>query len=381
MRWVAKDLSSDPDFRMDLVVTGSHFSDRHGMTIDEIMADGHASPIRIPTDLAKDEPATYAVASAKIVTELTAFLAQSRPDIMLALGDRWELLAAATACLLTRTPIGHFAGGEKTEGAFDDSVRHAVTKLSHLHFVANETYAARVRQLGEEDWRICVSGNPGSDNFFRIPLLSAQELGRDLGVDLTKPTALVAFHCPTLSAESVKQQAAVLVEALREARIRHGLQYVVTAPAADPGAEVIETTLRAFVESEPGCIYVASLGTQRYISLLKIARLMIGNSSSAFHEAPFANLPAVNIGDRQRGRIHGGNVVTVDVTVQAIMSGIDSCLAVRRNTAPQPESMKDSVSAKSRAFLKDVFAQGTKQMILRKSFTDLAKGSIAEAVT
>ena len=370
MRWVIRDLTEDPSFRVGLVVTGSHLSARHGHTVDEIVADGNDIALRIPVDLARDEPMTLARAMAGIIPALAQHLEKRHPELVLILGDRWELLAVANACILTGTPIGHFSGGELTEGALDDSVRHAVTKLSHLHFVANDVYAQRVRQLGEEDWRICVCGGPGIENFQRLELLGRPALSTYLGLDLDKPTAVVTYHPPTRSSEAAEPQLESLLAALRAGCERFGLQYVVTGPNADPGSRSIEEALRGFVETSSGHVYVSNLGARIYLSLLKQARLMIGNSSSAFNEAPMAGLVCVDIGDRQSGRISGGNVISVGATRDEILSGIERGLLFDRQIKFKSPYGQGGASALARAFLKKVFVQQGADRILRKRFVD-----------
>jgi UDP-hydrolysing UDP-N-acetyl-D-glucosamine 2-epimerase len=366
LRWTAHDLAADARFELDLVVTGSHLSGRHGSTIDEIEADGRKIEARIPVALDHTGTMTIARASATIVTEFAAYLDRRTPDIVMVLGDRWELLPIAAACTIAATPMGHFHGGEVTEGALDDGVRHAMTKLSHLHFAANAVYARRVAQLGEEDWRICNSGAPGLDNFHRLQLLDAQTLGNELKIDFGRPTALVAFHATTRDGGAADVEA--LVRALRTASDRFGLQYVITAPGADPGSDAIERALRAFTESSPASTYIPSLGTLRFLSVMTHARLMIGNSSSAYHEAPEAGLMAVDIGDRQKGRIRPDNVINVGTADADILSGIDRALAAGASKRRAPRS--GSASKRAIEHLAEAFAHRGKQGILHKKFVD-----------
>lgn len=368
LRWIAHDIAGDPRFELDLVVTGSHFSGRHGSTIDEIEADGHKITARIPVMLDRTETVNLAQASAAIVTEFAGYLDRRKPDVVVVLGDRWELLPIASACTIAATPMGHFHGGEITEGALDDGVRHALTKLSHLHFVANEVYGRRVAQLGEEDWRICNCGAPGLDNFHRLELMDRQALGDNLGMDFSRPTALVAFHATTRGGEAADVDA--LVQALAAARDRFGLQYVITAPGADPGADVIERALQTFAATSPDAVYVASLGTSRFLSVMNHARLMIGNSSSAYHEAPAAGLPAVDIGDRQKGRIRPDNVICVGTTTAAILAGIEKALSL--SASPARPQRRESSSALAIEHLAFAFSGRGKQAILRKKFVDHA---------
>jgi UDP-hydrolysing UDP-N-acetyl-D-glucosamine 2-epimerase len=376
MRWIIRDVAADAAFSLALVVTGSHLSKRHGHTVDEIVADGNDIALRIPVELNDQNARTLAGVSAAIVTGLSEFLALHRPDIVLVLGDRWEMLAVASACTFAGVPLGHFSGGEVTEGVFDDSVRHALTKLSHLHFVANETYAKRVRQLGEEDWRIVVCGGPGIDNFHRLELFDRAELSERIGLDLSQPTALVTFHPPTRGSNSIADQVEALTLALKMARDRFGLQFVITGPAADPGADEIEARLRDFAKGDPtAAVYIQSLGTQLYLSLLKAARLMIGNSSSAYNEAPVGGLIAVDIGDRQKGRLSGGNIIKVGHSASEIFAGIAQALERPAGARFECPYGTGSASPVARAFIQKVFSEHSRDDLLRKRFVDQALAS------
>ncbi|MDT3687772.1 MAG: UDP-N-acetylglucosamine 2-epimerase [Pseudorhodoplanes sp.] len=364
LRWIAHDIGADARFDLDLVVTGSHLSGRHGATVAEIEADGHEISARIPVMLERTDAQSLAQVSATIVTGFAEYLDRRRPDVVLVLGDRWELLPVATACTIAAIPMGHFHGGEVTEGALDDGVRHALTKLSHLHFVANDVYGRRVRQLGEEEWRICICGAPGLDNFHRLQLLDRQALSNDLGLDFARPTALVAFHATTRGSDADGVNA--LVQALTAARERFGLQYVITAPGADPGADVIDKALQAFAAGSPQTVYVASLGTVRFLSVMNHARLMIGNSSSAYYEAPAAGLPAVDIGNRQKGRIRPDNVIGVGTSCDAILDGIEKALSA----SVSPRQPKEAVSKTAIEYLASIFIDRSKQTLLGKKFVD-----------
>jgi UDP-hydrolysing UDP-N-acetyl-D-glucosamine 2-epimerase len=367
LRWLIHDLREDDAFRMQLVASGSHLSHRHGYTINEIRRDGYSVACEIPLDL--DGSLTRAMSY--LTTKLGEYLTESRPDLLLVLGDRWELLPIASVCTILGIPIGHISGGEITEGAIDDSVRHAITKLAHIHFVANEVYANRVRQLGEEQWRICISGGPGLDNFTRTRRHSREALEDDLGLSLERPTALVTLHPPTNSLDTLDSLLNEFQRALVLAQEEFGLQYIFTAPNADPGAGKIETALKRFSSERSDCIFVPSLGPTRYISLMHYVSIMIGNSSSAFHEAPLAQLPAVNIGDRQKGRLAGDNVVSVSITAEAILDGIRKGMTMPKKQNFECPYGTGSASPIIRSFIKKVFQQHGRTEILKKKFSDL----------
>lgn len=370
MRWVMADLKEDPAFTLAIAATGSHLSRDHGLTYRDIEADGFSIDCKLEVPLETGRPAALASSLGRMTAGLAAYFESARPDVVLFLGDRYDLLAAAGACTLMGIPMGHFSGGEVTEGVIDDSIRHAVSKMAHLHFVANRIYADRLRQMGEEPWRITVCGGPGLENFRRLALLDRDALSRDLGLDLARPTALVTFHSPTLELDRLDEWIEALIEALETARSRHGLQYVITGPGADPGGEKIEAALTAFASRGEGARFSRNLGQTRYLSLLAHAVMMIGNSSSALNEAPTARLPAVNIGDRQKGRLRGENVIDVGESAQEIIAGIEAALRFDRTKPCHNPYGNGNTSAKALAFLKEVFAKRSRSEILRKKFID-----------
>jgi UDP-N-acetylglucosamine 2-epimerase (non-hydrolysing)/GDP/UDP-N,N'-diacetylbacillosamine 2-epimerase (hydrolysing) len=244
--------------------------------------------------------------------------ARSRPDILLVLGDRFEMHAAAVAALPFKIPLAHIHGGEVTQGAIDESLRHAITKMSHLHFVATEEYARRVRQLGEEPWRITVSGAPALDNLQTVPLLSGAELAERCGVRVGEGFLLATYHPVTLEYESTERQAAEFLAAL-EASERPVL---FTMPNADTRGRSIRQMILRFVAEHPTSQAVENLGVQGYFSAMARASAMVGNSSSGVVEAASFKLPVVNVGNRQQGRVMARNVICVECQREKIAQGI-----------------------------------------------------------
>jgi UDP-hydrolysing UDP-N-acetyl-D-glucosamine 2-epimerase len=251
--------------------------------------------------------------------------ARNHPDLLLVLGDRFEMHAAALAALPFKIPVAHIHGGELTAGAIDDSLRHSMTKLSHLHFVATEEYRQRVIQLGEEPWRVVTCGAPGLDNLTNLRILSREELRTRHGLSLEPTFLLATYHPVTLEYERTEWQVEQLLAALREV----GLPVVFTAPNADTGGRAIRLLLEQFVADHTSAQLVENLGTQGYFSLMAHAAAMVGNSSSGIIEAPSLDLPVVNIGTRQRGRVRADNVIDVGYHQAEIVSGI------RRAVAPE----------------------------------------------
>lgn len=368
MRQVIAETRAAPDLDLQLVVTGTHLDAKFGATCGEIEEDGFEIDARIPLDL---DPAD-SVRLAKAVGTLGGALAETfgtlGPDLCLFMGDRYELMGVATACLLTRVPIGHVSGGSVTEGALDEQVRHAMTKMAHLHFVSSETYAARLRQMGEEPWRVCVSGEPGLDNLKHLSLLSRTDLEAELDLDLSKPTALVAYHPETVAPEQTRRHSAQLIAALEQA----DLQYVASYPNADPGSPAIIEALEAFAARQPARVRLfKSLGQRRYLSALREVDLMIGNSSSGIVEAPSFNLPVVNVGTRQAGRLRAPNVIDVEPSIEAILGGIRRALDYDRSQPCANPFGDGQAAGRIVRFIAQAFANHGRDGILRKRFVDL----------
>jgi len=370
LRWIMQDIKEDPSLVLQTVVTGAHLSAAYGMTVDEIERDGFTVDARIPMDLSDTSPRALGCEVGKLTQGLTAVLENLQPDIVVVLGDRYELLGIASACVIMTVPMAHIAGGEITEGAIDEQIRHAVTKMSHLHFVANETYGARVCQLGEEAWRVCVSGEPGLDNLFREEAMNREELSADVGLNFAAPTALVTFHPVTLEQSHLEDQLEALVQAMATAQDRYGLQYLITHPGADSGNDRIVALWRDFVDGGEGRRLVSSLGQKRYFSALRESTMMIGNSSSGIIEAPSFNLPTVNIGNRQGGRMRADNVIDVDYGVTNILDGIERALAYDRSSPCENPYGDGRSSPRIVDFLRENLEIRGRSGLLHKKFMD-----------
>jgi UDP-hydrolysing UDP-N-acetyl-D-glucosamine 2-epimerase len=316
------ELSTAADVDLRLVVAGAHLDPRFGLTVRAIEADGWPIAERVTMLADSDAPAAVADAAGRGVQGFAAAFARLAPDIVVVLGDRLEMLAAAAAALPLGVGVAHVHGGEVTEGAIDEQARHAITKLAHLHFVAAAPYAERVRRMGEEDWRVHQVGAPGLDRFRTAPAVPRDELARRLGVALERPLAIVTFHPETLAPDDVAMQADELMAALKS------LEGTIVAsfPGADAGHAAIVDRLRALAASRPGTALVESLGDDVYAALLREADVMIGNSSSGLIETPSFRLPAVNVGGRQAGRLRARNVIDVEPTREAILAGVARAL-------------------------------------------------------
>jgi UDP-hydrolysing UDP-N-acetyl-D-glucosamine 2-epimerase len=322
MRWLIAELRAAPEVTLDVVATAAHLADEHGRTVQEIRADG-ITPLELPSLDAEDSRRGIARSIASVVRGLADAFTERRPDLLLLLGDRYETLGAAVGASALGIPIAHARGGELTLGAQDDAWRHAITKLSHLHFAATDGAAARIRQLGEEPWRIHVTGTPGLETATRAKLLTRNELEAQLGIGLRPPLIVMTYHPTTLDAMPLETQAAAVATALESV----DATVVVTAPNADPGGRALRERFERFVAARPGrATFVASLGSERYYSLLAQGDAMVGNSSSGLVEAPLFELPVTNIGSRQDGRERAANVIDVACETGAIKAGLARAL-------------------------------------------------------
>lgn len=306
--WVMHDLREAAGIELQLIVTGMHLSPEFGMTVHQIERDGFPIHRRVEMLLSSDSPGGVAKSLGLGVIGMSDALEQLHPDIVLVLGDRFEILAAAQACLIHNIPLAHIAGGDTTEGAFDESIRHAITKMAHLHFVTNEVSAQRVRQMGEDPASVHVVGSPGLDHLRRTPLLDRQALAASLQAPLGQRNLLITFHPVTLEPGDSERQFAELLAALAETEASTTLWF--TRPNADTGGRAISAMLDTWAAARPQRVHVhASLGQLRYLSLMAQVDAVVGNSSSGLYEAPSFHLPTVNIGERQRGRLMPASVL------------------------------------------------------------------------
>ena len=315
---ILRRIQSNPDLQLTLLVTGMHLAPEFGATVRMIEADGFEIGERIEMLLASDTPTGIAKSMGIGVMGFADVFSRFRPDILMVLGDRFETITAPLAALPYKIPVAHLHGGELTGGLIDDALRHAITKLSYLHFVSTEAYARRVIQLGEEPWRVVVTGAPSLDNLRTILLLERQELEDRYKIVLSNPPVLVTYHPVTLEYEQTEWQVGELLAALEAAE----LPVIFTLPNADTSGRIVIDRIKKFSVEHENARIVDNLGTQGYFSLMRHAAMMVGNSSSGIIEAASFQLPVVNIGNRQQGRIHAQNVLDVAYDHASILAGI-----------------------------------------------------------
>ena len=333
--WVLHDLRAAPDVELLLIVTGMHLAPEFGMTVTEIERDGFAIARRVEMLLSSDTPGGVAKSIGLGVIGMSDAFEQLRPDVVVLLGDRFEILAAAQACLVHNIPVAHIAGGDTTEGAIDESIRHAITKMAHVHFVTNELSARRVRQLGEDPRHVYVVGNPGLDHLKRLTLLSRTALADALGSPLAKRNLLITFHPVTLEPGASEHQFNALLAALDTLGDDTALWF--TRPNADAGGRALSAALDAWAAPRAGRAHVhASLGQLRYLSLMAQVDAVVGNSSSGLYEAPSFRVPTVNIGDRQRGRLSSESVIDCAPDQGSIERAIGQALALDCSAVVNP---------------------------------------------
>ncbi|MFZ9273471.1 MAG: UDP-N-acetylglucosamine 2-epimerase, partial [Ilumatobacteraceae bacterium] len=271
-------LKNDPQIELQLVVTGSHLSPSHGMTIDEIESDGFVPIAKLSVDLSDDSKLATVKAMANVTSQIAETLSSLKPDVVVLLGDRYEILATAQAALILDIPVAHIHGGEITSGAFDDSIRHAITKMSSLHFVAAQEYARRVVQLGEQPGSVFNVGSLGVENALASELMNKSDLSKALNVELKNPILLVTYHPTTRSTMSVTEEIDQVLSALENFSY---CTIVFTGVNADPGNAEVSTRIAKFVQRDPKLRSLhASLGQNKYLSLLNLCDVVIGNSSS-----------------------------------------------------------------------------------------------------
>ena len=313
-----RDIAASDALSLQVLVTGTHLEARFGMTVDRIEADGFAIDASVPMDLSGDDPVSLARSSVLALIGTTEALMRLKPDMLLLLGDRFETLALAQAATLAGVPIAHIGGGDVTEGAIDEGLRHAITKLSHLHFVTHDQARQRAIRMGEPPERVHLVGNPGLDHLIRTPLRTPEDLELALGRALGTRNLLVTFHPVTTLPDKGLAELAALLDALAPMT---DVRLWITRANADAGGMAINAALDAFAEGRPNVSLHDALG-DAYLPLLARCDAVVGNSSSGLAEAPSVRTPTVNIGLRQAGRLAGPSVIHVEAESTAIGEAI-----------------------------------------------------------
>lgn len=316
---IIKGLQSEEGIKVTLAVTGMHLSPEFGLTYKEIEADGIAIDKKIEILLSSDTPAAVSKTMALALLGFSEYFEELKPDSVMILGDRYEMLAVACAAMNARIPIIHLYGGEATEGLIDEAVRHSITKMSYLHLTSTEEYRKRVIQLGEAPERVYAVGSTGVENALHMPLFSKKELEKELGIELEKPFAVVTFHPVTLENNKSEEQ---FKEILAAFDANADMNYIFTKANSDSNGRIINKLIDEYAGSRKNAFAFDSLGMKRYLSSLKYAEMVIGNSSSGLVEVPAFGIPTINIGDRQKGRVKAESVVDCEPISEEISRSI-----------------------------------------------------------
>lgn len=320
LRWLMEDINSHHELTLQIVATGMHLSPEFGLTFKEIEEAGFRIDAKVEMLLSSDSSTAVAKSTGLGMIGFSDTYQRLAPDIVVLLGDRFEIFAAATASMFARIPIAHIHGGETTEGAFDEAIRHSITKMSHLHFVATDEYRRRVIQLGEHPDRVLNVGGMGIDAIKRIKLLGRKDIEHLLGMALGKKSLLITFHPVTL--EGGMSSAAQMRELLSALSELEDLTLIFTMPNADSGGREIGNMVMQFVKTHPRSKVYTSLGQQLYLSCLAEVDGVIGNSSSGLLEAPSFNIGTINIGVRQKGRLKSEGVIDCAPRRDAILAAL-----------------------------------------------------------
>lgn len=302
-----------------LMVTGTHLVPEYGMTIREIEQDGYPIAEKIEVLLATDTSASVSKTMGLTMISFAEAFERQKPDCLVVLGDRYELLAVCGAAMNAGIPIAHISGGETTQGAIDECVRHCITKMSYLHFPACETYRKRIIQLGEEPDRVFNFGDVGVEAVRLIPVMTKRELEQSIDFALDKPYMSVTFHPVTLEAREAGRQIQELLAALECFK---DMKFIFTKANADAGGRLINEMIEAYAAEHDNCAVFASLGIKRYVNLLRLSAGIVGNSSSGIVEAPALGIPTVNIGNRQKGRLQADSIINCRARKEEIIAAV-----------------------------------------------------------
>lgn len=366
--WPMRDIAAADDLDLQLLVTGTHLEPRFGETVRQIEADGFAIDARVPMDLTGDGPEALARSTALALTGAVEALERLKPDMLMVLGDRFETLALVQAAMLTRTPVAHIGGGDVTEGAIDEGLRHAITKLSHLHLVTHAEARDRVVRMGETPERVHLVGNPGLDGLTRTPPMAREALEALLGRPLGARNLLVTFHPVTALPDRGQGELEALLAVLADLP---NITLWLTGANSDPGAAAIHAALEAFAAGHGNASLHAALGPG-YLPLLAACDAVVGNSSSGLTEAPSVSTPTVDVGLRQAGRMAGPSVLHADGDATAIRAALTCALA--RDVPGYDNPYGDGRS--SARIVEALRAAPLRDALLRKRFFD---GDISHA--
>tara|TARA_R100000789_G_scaffold11804_1_gene15739 strand:+ start:2528 stop:3703 length:1176 start_codon:yes stop_codon:yes gene_type:complete len=369
LRWLMGEIQSHPELELQVIATGMHLSPEFGSTYHEIEEAGFEIDARVEMLLSSDTNTAVTKSMGLGVIGFADAYERLAPDIVVVLGDRFEIFAATSAAMIAGVPVAHLHGGETTEGAFDEAIRHSITKMSHLHFVAADEYRQRVIQLGEHPDRVFNFGGMGIDAIKRIKLLSREELERSLELSLGAKSLLVTFHPVTL--EGGASSAAQMGELLAALEDLDDTTLIFTMPNADTGGRELSAMVREFAQGHPNAKVYTSLGQLRYFSCLAQIDGVVGNSSSGLAEAPSFKIGTVNIGDRQKGRLKANSVIDCEPNREAIRAALKTLYSAEFHASLAAVSNPYGNGGASEAIVK-VLAEYPLENIRKKQFYNLS---------
>ena len=365
--WLLKEIKADSELKLQLIVTGMHLSPEFGLTYKEIEKEFKIDK-KIEILSSSHTSLDICAEMARVYEKFAPALAELKPDILVLLGDRYEIFGVAGVASIMQIPIAHIHGGETTQGAFDEAFRHSITKMSHIHFAATNEYANRIIQLGEESSRVFNVGGPGIENIKKLNLLSKEEFEKSIKFKLAKKNILITFHPVTLENSSAREQFNELLNALDELEETN---FIFTKANSDTDGDVINKMIDEYVsENSQKAVAFASLGQLRYLSAIKFVDIVLGNSSSGLSEVPSFKKATINIGDRQKGRARASSVIDVRPVKEEILAAIK-----RAYSKEFEQTLKDTInpydggnpSKKMVKILKEIKLDG----ILKKKFYDI----------
>ena len=367
LRWVMQGIKDDPELNLQIIATGMHLSPTFGLTCKVIEEDGFEVNAKIEILGSSDTPTAIAESMALALDGTAKAFSGLKPDLVVVLGDRFEIFAATAAALVTKIPVAHLHGGETTAGAFDEAFRHSITKMSHLHFVATDEYRSRVLQLGENPKNVYLVGGVGIDSIKNLPLLSKEDFENQLGFKLDTKSLLITFHPVTLDSESPEQQMKELLAALSHL---HDTTLIFTLPNADTGGRVLIDMIEKFAGQNKNAKVFTSLGQLKYLSCISHVDGVVGNSSSGLTEVPTFKKGTINVGDRQLGRIQASSVINCEPKEKDIKRAIEALYSLdfKSNLADTTNPYGEGgASARIVKVLKEASLEG----IVKKTFYDL----------
>lgn len=368
MQWLLHDIREDDELELQVIATGMHLSPEFGLTYKAIEERGFKISKKIEVLLSSDSSVGISKSMGLGMISFAEAYDELKPDIVVVLGDRFEIFAAVTAAMIARIPVGHIHGGETTEGVIDESIRHSITKMAHLHFTATKAYAKRVIQLGEQPERVFHTGTPGLDNIERMALLSRTDFEKSIDFKLAEKNILITFHPVTLEEKTAETQFGELLEALA---LFPDVHLIFTMPNADTDGRIIIGMINSFVARQGDRARAfTSLGQLRYLSALKHVDVVLGNSSSGLIEAPSFKVPTINIGDRQKGRIKAETVIDCEPATERIQAALQKAFSNEfRQRIKDVENPYGTGGASLK--IKEILKSFPLDGILKKQFYDL----------